>query len=404
MPYIGGYVCVGQTIPADMFSYKLILEKGDPSEVLVDVDEDDMAELMFTSGTTGAPKPVCQSHKVLYHIAMGNALTYSMGHETVYIAPHPFYHSGSLFLSFPCYLSAGKIVMPMELQPASLIKTLSEEKCTRGWLTVPTWSDLLNAIEAGEINVKDYDVSALRNIEIGAQPVPQVIFEKSKKIFPHITIGNIYGITEGGGGGTIHLYDEDVFRKPGSIGKATAFMEAAVIDDKGREVPRGTVGQLVLKGPRLMKEYAFNPEMTRNTVVNGWLHTGDLAYMDEEGYIFFIDRQKDLVIRGGENIYPVEVEDFLRRHPKIQDVAVFGYPHPRYVEIAMAVIKTNPNETMTEEEILNFCKEKGLAKYKWPEKIVFADVPRNPAGKIDKPKLRAMYVEPDLEAMKSQAP
>jgi acyl-CoA synthetase (AMP-forming)/AMP-acid ligase II len=402
MPYIGGYICVGQTIPADMFSYQLIIEKGDSSEVLVDVGEDDMAELMFTSGTTGAPKPVCQSHKVLYYIAMGNALTYSMGHETVYIAPHPFYHSGSLFLSFPCYLSAGKIVMPMELQPASLIKTLAEEKCTRGWLTVPTWSDLLNAIEAGEIKVRDYDISTLRNIEIGAQPVPQVTFEKSKKIFPHIVIGNIYGITEGGGGGTIHLYDEDVFRKPGSIGKATAFMEAAVIDDKGREVPRGTVGQLVLKGPRLMKEYAFNPEMTRNTVVNGWLHTGDLAYMDEEGYIFFIDRQKDLVIRGGENIYPVEVEDFLRRHPKIQDVAVFGYPHPRYVEIAMAVIKTNPNETMTEEELLNFCKQKGLAKYKWPEKIIFADVLRNPSGKIDKPKLRAMYVEAGLEAMKSQ--
>jgi len=162
------------------------------------------------------------------------------------------------------------------------------------------------------------------------------------------------------------------------------------------------VGQLVLKGPRLMKEYAFNPEMTRNTIVNGWLRTGDLAYMDEEGYIFFVDRQKDLVIRGGENIYPAEVEDFLRRHPKIQDVAVLGYPHPRYVEIAMVVIKTKPKETMTEEELLKFCQEKGLAKYKWPEKIVFADVLRNPAGKIDKPKLREMYVKPALEAMKSQ--
>ena len=402
MPYIGKYICVGEKIPADMLSYQEIVEKGDPSEVLVEVEEDDMAELMFTSGTTGVPKPVCQSHKVLYSIGVGCALTYSMGYETVYIAPHPFYHSGSLFLSFPCYLAAGKIVMPMELQPASLIKTLADEKCTRGWLTVPTWSDLLNAIEAGEIKVQDYDLSALRNIEIGAQPVPQVIFEKSKKIFPHIKIGNIYGITEGGGGGTVHLYDEDVFRKPGSIGKATAFMQAKVIDNKGREAPRGTVGQLVLKGPRLMKEYAFNPELTRNTIVDGWLRTGDLAYMDEEGYIFFVDRQKDLVIRGGENIYPVEIEDFLRRHPKIQDVAVLGYPHPRYVEIAMAVIKTKPNETMTEEEVLKFCQEKGLAKYKWPEKIVFADVPRNPAGKIDKPKLRDMYVKPAQEAMKSQ--
>ena len=123
---------------------------------------------------------------------------------------------------------------------------------------------------------------------------------------------------------------------------------------------------------------------------------------DEDHYIYIVDRKKDVIIRGGENIYPIEIEDFLRRHPQIEDVALLGYPHPRYVEIAMAVIKTKPQETMTEEEVLNFCREKGLAKYKWPEKIVFADVPRNPAGKIDKPKLREMYVKPALAAMNSQ--
>lgn len=402
MPYIEKYICVGDNVPEGMVSYKEVMEKGDPSEVLVEVDDDQMAELMFTSGTTGPPKPVCHTHKSLFWIAIGNALTYSLGHESVYIAAHPFYHSGSLFLSFPCYVAAGKIVMPMELQPKSLIKTLSEEKCTRGWLTVPTWSDLLNAIEAGEVDPKEYDLSHLRNIEIGAQPVPQVIFEKSKRIFPHIKIGNIYGITEGGGGGLTHLYDEDVFRKPGSIGKATAFMEAKVVNDKGEEVPPGVVGELILRGPRLMKEYAFNPEMTQKTIVNGWLYTGDLAYMDEEGYIYFADRKKDLIIRGGENIFPAEIEDFLRRHPKIQDVAVLGYPHPRLVEIVMAVIQPKPGETLTEDEVLEFCKEGGLAKFKWPEKIVFAEVPRNPAGKIDKPKLREIYVKPALEELKQK--
>jgi len=215
-------------------------------------------------------------------------------------------------------------------------------------------------------------------------------------------MGNIYGITEGGGGGLTHLYDEDVFRKPGSIGKATAFMEAKVVNDKGEEVPPGVVGELILKGPRLMKEYAFNPEMTQKTIVNGWLYTGDLAYTDEEGYIYFADRKKDLIIRGGENIFPAEIEDFLRRHPKIQDVAVLGYPHPRLVEIVMAVIQPKPGETLTEEEVLEFCKEGGLAKFKWPEKIVFAEVPRNPAGKIDKPKLREIYVKPALEELKQK--
>ena len=402
MPYCEKYICVGENVPSDMISYQEIMEKGDPSEVLADVDEDDMAELMFTSGTTGPPKPVCHTHKTLFYIAIGNALTYSEGFESVYLAPHPFYHSGSLFLSFPCYIAAGKILMPMELKPTSFIKSLADEKCTGGWTTVPTWSDLINAIKSGEIKLEDYDLSNLRHIEIGAQPVPYVLLEDTKRIFPRLKLGNIYGITEGGGGGLTNLYDEDILRKPGSIGKATVFMEAKIVDDEGKEVPPGTVGELLLKGPRLMKEYAFNPEMTAKTIEDGWLHTGDLAYMDDEGYIYFADRKKDLIIRGGENIFPVEIEDFLRKHPKIQDVAVIGYPHPRLVEIAMAIIQLKPGETMTHEEVLEFCKEGGLAKYKWPEKVVFAEVPRNPAGKIEKPKLREIYVKPAKEAMEKE--
>jgi acyl-CoA synthetase (AMP-forming)/AMP-acid ligase II len=242
----------------------------------------------------------------------------------------------------------------------------------------------------------------LRHIEIGAQPVPYSLLEDSKKIFPGLPIANIYGITEGGGGGLTNCYDEDIMRKPGSIGKATAFMEARVVDDKGVELPAHAVGELVIKGPRLMKEYAFNPEMTARTIVNGWLHTGDLAYKDEEGFIFFADRAKDLIIRGGENIFPAEIEDVLRKHPKIQDAAVLGYPHPRLVEIVMAIVQLSDGEAVTDEEIINFAKEKGLAKYKWPEKIIYTTIPRNPAGKIEKPKLRDMYVKPAKEAMERE--
>lgn len=281
--------------------------------------------------------------------------------------------------------------MPMELAPGPLMQSLSDEKCTGGWLTVPTWSDVVEAIKAGEIKVEDYDLSHMRYIAIGAQPVAQSLFEDSKKIFPGIKFGNIYGITEGGGGGSTYLYHEDILRKPGSIGKATALMDAKVVDEKGKEVPRGKPGELVIEGARLMKEYAFNPEMTARTVVDGWLHTGDVCHMDEEGYIFFVDRQKDLIIRGGENIYPVEIEDVLHRHPKIEDVAVIGYPHPRLVEIAMAIVQLKTGETMTPEEVVEFCKNAGLAKYKWPEKVIFADVPRSLTGKVEKPKLREEY-------------
>ncbi|RLA88529.1 MAG: AMP-binding protein, partial [Deltaproteobacteria bacterium] len=165
-----------------------------------------------------------------------------------------------------------------------------------------------------------------------------------------------------------------------------------VVDDNGNDVAPNEVGELIFKGPRLMKEYYKNPEATANTIKNGWLYTGDLVRIDEEGYLYIADRKKDLIIRGGENIFPVEIEDVLHRHPKIDDVAVIGYPHERLVEIAMAVVQLKPGETMTEQEVIDFCKEAGLAKYKWPEKVVFDQVPRNPTGKLQKTILREKYI------------
>ncbi len=398
MDYCSHYVCVGSS-PPTMKAYSEIIEKGDASPVLVETDDDDTAELMFTSGTTGAPKPVSHSHATLFWIGIGNALTYNEGYNSVYLSPHPFYHSGTLFLSFPCFIAAGKILMPMEMQPENYLRTLADEKCTGGWNTVPIWSDVLAAVKSGRIDLADYDLSALRHIEIGAQPVPYSLLEDSKKLFPHLPIANIYGITEGGGGGLTNCYDEDIMRKPGSIGLATVFMEAKIVDSEGKDLPPRQVGELLLKGPRLMKEYAFNPEMTSRTIEVGWLHTGDLAYTDEEGFIFFADRAKDLIIRGGENIFPAEIEAALMKHEKIQDVAVLGYPHPRLVEIVLAIIQVKTGETLADDEVIEFLKARGLAKYKWPEKIIQADVPRNPSGKIEKPKLRDIYVKPAKEAM-----
>ncbi|HEY3275930.1 MAG TPA: class I adenylate-forming enzyme family protein [Syntrophorhabdaceae bacterium] len=402
MEYCKSFICFGEKVPDAYKSYKEIVDTGDPAPVLVETKDDDMAELMFTSGTTGAPKPVSHTHETLFYIGLGNALTYNEGYNSVYLAPHPFYHSGTLFLSFPSYIAAGKVLMPMEIQPEFYLRSIADEKCTGGWNTVPTWSDVIHAIKSGQVDLSKYDLSAFRHVEIGAQPVPYILLEDSKKIFPNVPIANIYGITEGGGGGLTNCYDEDIMRKPGSIGKATVFMEAKVVDTEGNKLPAGKVGELLLKGPRLMKEYAFNPEMTAKTIKDGWLYTGDLAYEDEEGFIFFADRSKDLIIRGGENIFPAEIEDALRKHPKIADAAVFGYPHPRLVEIVMAVIQPRDGQTLTDEEIIQFCKDKGLAKYKWPEKIVYTVIPRNPAGKIEKPKLREIYVKPAKEAMEKE--
>jgi acyl-CoA synthetase (AMP-forming)/AMP-acid ligase II len=402
MDYLKRYICVGNNVPSNMISYTEIMDRGDKSEVLIETEDDDMAELMFTSGTTGAPKPVCHTHKTLFYIGIGNGLTFGEGYESVYIAPHPFYHSGSLFFSFPCYMAAGKVLIAQDLQPQALIQSIAEEKATGGWISVPIWSDIINMIKAGSIKIDGYDFSNLRYIAMGAQPVPSILLEDSKKVFPGLKMINTYGITEGGGGCTIVLYDEDVLRKSGAIGRPGPFMEAKIVDDKGQTLPPGKVGELLLKGLRLMKEYAYNPEMTARTITDGWLHTGDLAYTDEDGFFFFADRSKDLIIRGGENIFPAEIENILRKHPKIQDVAAIGYPHPRLVEITMVIIQLKLGEIMKEEEVIEFCKEKGLAKYKWPEKIVYANVPRNPAGKIEKTKLREIYVKPAKEAMEKE--
>ena len=218
--------------------------------------------------------------------------------------------------------------MPMELQPENYLRSIADERCTGGWNTVPTWADLLSAIKSGQINLADYDLSALKHIEIGAQPVPYALLEDSKKIFPGLPIANIYGITEGGGGGTLNCYDDDMMRKPGPSATQPPSWRQKVVDSEGKELPPGAVGELLLKGPRLMKEYAFNPEMTAKTITDGWLHTGDLAYKDEEGFIFFADRAKDLIIRGGENIFPAEIEDALRKHPKIQTWRCSAIPIP----------------------------------------------------------------------------
>jgi acyl-CoA synthetase (AMP-forming)/AMP-acid ligase II len=387
------YICIGDKAPEGVVSYSDIIKGDDPGDILIDVQKDDPAELMFTSGTTGPPKPVCHSHDTLYQIGIGNALTYGEGHDTVYLAPHPFYHSGSFFLSFPSYLAGGKIIILTELNdPAYLLDTICNEKVNNGWVTVPTMSDSINAIKKGLLDISRYDFSHVTgSIVIGAQPVPFALFQDMKKLLPFKT-GNIYGITEGGGGGLINLYDEDVLTKPGSIGKPTYNTEARIVDENGHDVPVGEIGELILRGPRNMKEYFQNPDMTALALRDGWLFTGDLVKEDEEGYIYIVDRKKDLIIRGGENIFPVEIEDVLRRHAKINDVAVIGYPHPRLVEIAMAIVQLHPGETMQEKEVIEFCAQHGLAKFKWPERVVFDDVIRNENGKIDKPKLRAKYI------------
>ncbi|MBR4016969.1 MAG: AMP-binding protein, partial [Oscillospiraceae bacterium] len=217
---------------------------------------------------------------------------------------------------------------------------------------------------------------------------------------PHHQYDTNYGLSESIGPGCVHLGVENV-HKVGSIGKPGYLWEAKIVDSHGKEVPQGDVGELAVRGPGVMLCYYKNPEATAEVLKGDWLWTGDVARMDEDGFIYLVDRKKDVVISGGENLYPVQIEDFLRGYDKIKDVAVIGLPDPRLGEIAAAIIEVKEGVDCTEADIDAFCA--GLPRYKRPRRIIFAQVPRNPTGKIEKPKLRQMYGADDLVAAQNQS-
>ena len=387
---VENYLCVGDEVPGDMIDYQTLAAGSDISEAIVDVaDHHDLA-MMFTSGTTGDPKPVLHTHYSLNNTAIGNGMSYFVEKNDNYVFFLPLYHSGTMFLWAPFYATGAVGTILREFSdPKWIIETMAEEKGTDVLFVVPIAVAILNAIRDGEIKLADYDLSSWRYMEIGAQPVPFDVMKRLVETLP-CGVSNIYGITEGGGGGLFNLYPEEVLQKPGSIGKPTFGMDAKIVDFDGSELPAGEVGELLLKTNRMMKGYYQNPELTQKSLKSDWLYTGDLVKADEEGYYYIVDRAKDMVTSGGENIFPVEIEDALMDHPKIDDVACIGYPDERMVEVVLAIVQIKKGESMTEEELIEFAKSK-MAKYKVPRKVIFDTVMRNPTGKLMKPKMREKY-------------
>ena len=229
-------------------------------------------------------------------------------------------------------------------------------------------------------------------MHMGAQPIPAVLIQRWKAYFPEMQYDTCYGLTEGSGPGVVDLGIGNE-RKIEAIGKPTLMWDLRIVDEQEEDVPQGEVGEMIVKGNGVMKEYYKNPVLTAQTLRNGWLHTGDLGRMDEEGFIYIVDRKKDVVISGGENIYPVEIEAVLLKHPKVRDVAVIGVPDERLGEVVTAVIEPKETETLTQKEVSTFC-EGNLPRYRRPRYIFFDQVPRSPSGKIEKPKLREKYGKP----------
>lgn len=300
---------------------------------------------------------------------------------------------------FGSLLTGGKAVLLKGTNPEFILRAVSEEKCTIVWLLVPWAQDLLLALDSGKINLDMYQLEQWRLMHIGAQPVPQSLIRHWKKYFPHHQYDTNYGLSESIGPGCVHLGVENI-AKVGAIGKAGYGWQTKIIDENGNPVKQGETGELAVKGPGVMVCYYNDPKATSEVLHGDWLYTGDMAMEDEDGFIFLVDRKKDVIISGGENIYPVQIEDFLHSHEAIHDVAVIGLPDPRLGEISAAIISLKPGCTCTEEDINLFCKK--LPRYKRPRKIFFADVPRNATGKIEKPKLRERYGAEHLVAAQNR--
>jgi acyl-CoA synthetase (AMP-forming)/AMP-acid ligase II len=380
---------IGPDRDDDFVTLEDLVRSGSPEGVPIALSDEDECALYFTSGTTGAPKPVLHRQKSLMCVAASEASNHGFRSSDRFLMMPPMYHLAIGHLLAVMLAGGCSVLLTEQISPRFIVETIARERVTAVFLLVPWAVDLLNGLDRGEVRIEGYDLSCWRRTFMGAQPIPPVVVQRIKGYFPQMEYDTTYGLSESAGPGSIHLGSENE-RKVGALGRPSLFWDARIVGEDGRDVVRGEVGEIILRGDGLMKCYYRNPELTEATIRGGWLHTGDLGRMDEEGFITLVDRKKDLIISGGENIYPVELEAAILKHPKVHDVAAIGGPDDRLGEIVIAVIQPKEGESLTEEEMISFF-ETQLPRYKRPRRVIFDQVPRSPTGKIEKPKLRAKY-------------
>jgi acyl-CoA synthetase (AMP-forming)/AMP-acid ligase II len=391
--WVETYVFVGEAgrCPAYAVCFDEFLNPEESDEPAVPIRLLDPAGIYFTSGTTGRPKGVHLLHRNLEFACYVENRHHNQTHSDNFLCIPPLYHAGAKMHWFGNLIVGAKAVILKGTSPEAILEAVSEEGVTIVWLLVPWAHDILLAIETGRIDPDRYRLGQWRLMHIGAQPVPPSLVQKWKACFPHHEYDTNYGLTEATGPGCVHLGMEN-FHKVGAIGVPGFDWECCIVDEQGRRLPEGRPGELLVKGPGVMSGYYKNPEATAEVLRDGWLHTGDIARLDADGFIWLVDRKKDVIITGGENIFPVEIENYLMTHEAVLDAAVIGVPDARLGEVAAAVISVKPGKNLGAEAVQAFCE--GLARYQRPRRIFFDAVPRNPTGKIEKPKLRRKYAGP----------
>ncbi len=388
IPAVKHLFYIGEDCPTFADSFDQMIRFCTSKNPQIELTEDDEAAIYFSSGTTGFPKAILHLHRSLIHSARCEQNHHAQTKDDVFLCIPPLYHTGAKMHWFGSLLVGGKAVLLKGVQPNWILDAISQERCTIAWLLVPWAQDLLDAIERGDVDLSGYSLDQWRLMHIGAQPVPPSLIKRWLQVFPHHQYDTNYGLSESIGPGCVHLGVENL-EKVGAIGKAGYGWETAIVDENGNAVARGDVGELCVKGPGVMQCYYKDKAATDEVLKGEWLYTGDMAMEDPDGFIYLVDRKKDVIITGGENLYPVQIEDFIRANSAVKDVAVIGLADARLGEIACAIVEVKEGATLSMEEFDAYCQ--GLPRYKRPHKVIFAPVPRNATGKIEKPKLREMY-------------
>ena len=323
---------MGDGCPTFAESYRELVADCSSQPPLVRLEDEDDAAIYFSSGTTGFPKAILHNHESLLQAAQMEQKHHLITRDDVFLCIPPLYHTGAKFHWMGSLCAGSKAVLLKGTTPEIILDAVSKERCTIVWLLVPWAQDILDSLDRGDIKLEDYHLDQWRLMHIGAQPVPHSLIVHWKEYFPDHMYDTNYGLSESTGPGCVHLGMENI-HKVGAIGIPGYRWKCKIVDENGDEVNQGDVGELCVKGPGVMTCYYNDPEATAKALRDGWLYTGDMAMQDEDGFIFLVDRKKDVIVSGGENIYPVQIENFLSAYEKVKDVAVIGLPDKRLGEI-----------------------------------------------------------------------
>ncbi|UCE86433.1 MAG: long-chain-fatty-acid--CoA ligase [Deltaproteobacteria bacterium] len=375
--------------PANAESYDALTADAPSVPPAIAAGGDDILFIMYTSGTTGLPKGAVHTHATMAAASMTINMTCDIRYRDRYLQVLPLFHVGALTPATSCFHRGGTLVMMRSFDPNGVFEAIERESVNIGF-AVPAMLQFMWAVPARD----RHDLSSLRWLLSGAAPVPVALIEQYAGI--GIEIHQVYGLTESCGPACL-ISPEEAIVKAGSTGPAFFHTEVRVVNASGDDVAPGEVGEVIIRGAHVMKEYWKRPDATAETIRDGWLYSGDLATVDKEGFVYIRDRRKDLIISGAENVYPAEIEGVLAGHPKLLEAAVIGVPSARWGESPAAIVVPKPGESVTADEVIAYCRGK-LASYKIPKLVEFVEqVPRNPTGKILKRVLREQFPGPAPE-------